>query len=431
MSWTVTFILLMLFVLVFIMAGLWVACALGMAGILGLLLTGNASMLKVIGNITWNTANDFTLTAIPLFFLMGEIILLSNVSSNFYKGIAKFLKRIPGGLLHSNIVACGIFSAISGSSVATAAAIGSVAIPDEKKMNYKREYIYGSLAAGGTLGILIPPSIALIIYGSLTNTSVAKLFTASMVPGLVLTLIYMIYTFINSIIHKEDFKNVKMDAADEVSYAVAMKGILPLVLLIVIVLGGIYSGILTPTEAAGIGVTASIIIAKFFGEFDFNKFKKALLSATQNTCMILFIMVGAQILSYVLSVTGATRAMVAWMTGLGLPTLGLLIVVYIIYIILGCFVESNSMQYLTIPVLFPILQEYGIDPIWFGVTLVVLIEMGQVTPPMGINLFVIKGIDKESNLGEIIRGTIPYMLLMLLMIVLLTAFPQLATFLMD
>lgn len=429
MTWALVFILLMLFVLVFIMAGLWVACALSMAGLLGLIITGNIGFLKVIGNITWNTANDFTLTAIPLFFLMGEVILLSNVSSNFYKSIAKFLKKVPGGLLHSNILACGIFSAISGSSVATAAAIGSVAIPDQKKMNYKKKYIYGTIAAGGTLGILIPPSIALIIYGSLTNTSVAKLFTASMVPGIVLMIIYMIYTLINSIIFKEDFKNISIDMFDDISFAMAMKGILPLFLLIIIVLGGIYSGILTPTEAAGIGVTASIVIAKYFGEFNLKKLKKALLSSVQNTCMIIFIMIGAQILSYALSVSGTTRAMVSWMTNLGLTKMGLLVIVYFIYIILGCFVESNSMQYLTIPVLFPVLREYGIDPIWFGVTLVVLIELGQITPPMGINLFVIKGIDKESNLGEIIQGTIPYMFLMLLMVIILTVFPQLATFL--
>ncbi len=430
MSWAAIFILLLLLILVFIFSGLSIACSLGIVGAIGLLITGHGNMVQVIGNITWNTANDFALTSIPLFLLMGEIILISNVSTNFYNGIAKFLRKVPGGLLHSNILACAIFSAISGSSVATAAAIGSVAIPDEKKRNYKKEYIYGSLAAGGTLGILIPPSIALIIYGALTTTSVAKLFTAAMVPGLVLAAIYMIYIFFNSIINKKDFANVDYGQADDISYAVALKGILPLFLLIVIVLGGIYTAVMTPTEAAAAGVTASIVIAKVFGEIDFKKYKEALLKSIRNTSMLLFIMVGAQTLSYALAISGATRGMVTWVTGLGLATLTLLIMIYCLYLVLGCFVESNSMQYLTIPVLFPILKAYGVDPIWFGVVLVVLIELGQITPPVGINLFVIKGIDPESNLTEVIRGVIPYIFLMFLMVAILTAFPQLATFLM-
>lgn len=430
MSWAVIFITLLLLILTFTFSGLSIACSLGAVGIIGLLITGHGNMLQVIGNITWNTANDFALTSIPLFLLMGEIILVSNVSTNFYNGIAKFLRKVPGGLLHSNILACAIFSAISGSSVATAAAIGSVAIPDEKKRNYKRDYIYGSLAAGGTLGILIPPSIALIIYGALTTTSVAKLFTAAMVPGLLLAGIYMAYIYFNSIINKKDFENIDYGQAAEVSYATALRGILPLFILIVIVLGGIYSAVMTPTEAAAAGVTASIVIAKFFGEFDFKKYKEALLKSIRNTSMLLFIMVGAQALSYALSISGATRGMVSWVTGLELATLTLLLMIYCLYIVLGCFVESNSMQYLTIPVLFPILKAYGVDPIWFGVVLVVLIELGQITPPVGINLFVISGIDPESRLTEIIRGVIPYIFLMLLMVAILTVFPQLATFLM-
>jgi len=279
------------------------------------------------------------------------------------------------------------------------------------------------------LGILIPPSIALIIYGALTTTSVAKLFTAAMVPGLILASIYMVYIFFNSIINKKDFENVDYGQSNEISYALALKGILPLLLLIVIVLGGIYTAVMTPTEAAAAGVTASIIIAKVFGEFNFKKYKEALLKSIRNTSMLIFIMVGAQALSYTLSVSGATRGMVSWVTGLELATLTLLIMIYCLYIVLGCFVESNSMQYLTIPVLFPILKAYGVDPIWFGVVLVVLIELGQITPPVGINLFVISGIDPESRLTEIIRGVIPYVFLMLVIVAILTAFPRLATFL--
>jgi tripartite ATP-independent transporter DctM subunit len=430
MTWGTIFIILILLTFTLILSGSWVASALGVAGVLGLLIGGKGNLIHVLGNIAWNLGNDFTMTALPLFLLMGEIILLSGLSRNFYRGVVKFSRFIPGGLLHSNIIACGIFSAISGSSPATAAGIGSVAIPELKRLKYKMPAVYGSIAAGGTLGILIPPSIALIIYGSLTNTSVVKLFTAAMVPGIILASLYVLLILLSSIFLKLRGHSIQnsSEKMESIGFGEACKGFFPMVILIGVVLGGIYTGYATPTEAASFGVVASIIIGKVFGNFTLKKMKPALLRAIKSTSMILFIMLGAQVFSYVLSSTGASRQLVTWLTDLHMSYLLLLIMVYILYIILGCFIDGNSMQFMTIPVLFPVLLEYGVDPIWFGIVLVILIEMGFITPPMGMNLFVVKTIDPSSSLKDICIGAFPYLIVMFLMIAILTVFPGIATF---
>jgi tripartite ATP-independent transporter DctM subunit len=415
--------------LFFLLTGLWVAASLGIAGIIGLYVAGYTNLIHVVGAIPWYLAADFTLTAIPLFLFMGEIVLGSGMSRSFYHGVAKITNKIPGGLLHSNIVASAIFSAISGSSVATAAGIGSVAIKEQKSMGYKPTFIYGSVAAGGTLGILIPPSISLIIYGALTSTSVVQLFTAALIPGIILTGLYMIFILVVSLTHKKEFENVDISDLERITYFEAIKGILPFVLLIATVLGGIYSGVMTPTEAASVGVALSIVFGKVAGNLSFKNFKRALLNSVKTTAMIMFIMLGAQIFSYTLNGTGAGRHLVSWLIGLGLSKFVFLAVVYVIYIILGCFVDGNSMQFMTIPILFPVILAYEFNPVWFGVVLVVLIEMGQITPPMGLNVFVIHGIDKESTLASVIRGTIPYFCVMLIELLLLTIFPRIITFL--
>lgn len=426
MTWVQLLIFLFVVGLGLIMGGFWIAAALGLTGIAGLYISGNAFVVQVVGNMVWNTANNFTLTAIPLFLFMGEIILCSGLSERFYKGIVKFLRKVPGGLLHSNIVACAIFSAISGSSVATAAGIGSIAIPEMKRLNYKNEYIYGSVASGGTLGILIPPSIPLIIYGSLTTTSTTKLFMAAIVPGLVLMSLYILFLIVNSIIHRKEFANVDNSHAVNVSWKEALLGVLPMVVLVLIILGSIYAGIATATEAAALGTAFAIAIGFIFGDLKVSKIWNAAVTALKTTSMILFIMIGAQFFAYVLTSTGTSRELISWLVGIGLNKWVLFGIVCVIYIILGCFMDGNSMQYLTIPILFPVLMEYGFDPIWFGIVLVVLIEMGQITPPMGMNLFVIRGIDKTSDLTEIIRGVIPYLFIMMLMIIILAFFPNLA-----
>lgn len=410
--------------------GLWIAVSLGVAGILSILIL-NPSGTQVIANCVWKLCTDFTLTAIPLFLVMGEIIIESGVSKRFYKGLAKYLKHVPGGLLHSNVVACGIFAAISGSSPATAAAIGGVAIPEMDALGYKSKYTYGSIAAGGTLGILIPPSIALIVYGSLCSESVTKLFTAAFVPGFVLLLIYIVYLLIVAVVKKDDFKDVNWDIYEDISHKEALIGIVPLGVMILVVLGCIYAGVATPTEAAAIGALISVVIGVVFGSLDWSRLWAALRKACRTTSMILFIVLGANIFSYVMSSTNATLQMVRWLTDMNFSKAQLLTMVYIMYIILGCFLEGTSMQYLTLPVLYPVMINYGFNGIWFGVVLVILMELGMLTPPMGMNLFIVKGIAKDSKMSDIIQGAFPYVLLMLLMILILTFFPQLATFMID
>ncbi len=425
MDWSTLFLAMIACTFVLLLSGYWIGAGLTTVGIIGLIISGYARNFITLGNLAWSTANSYTLTSIPLFVFMGEIILHSGMSRNFYLGVTKVAKKLPGGMLIANIISCAIFSAISGSSVATAAAIGSAAIPEQKRLHYRDRYICGSLAVGGTLGILIPPSIALIIYGNLTLTSVVTLFKVAMVPGLILALLYILMNIALALIKKEDFQNVNISLLADISWKSAFLGILPMIILIGGVLGGIYSGLTTPTEAASIGVILALVLALIFGEVKIASLKKAMLSATKTTAMLVYIMLGAQAISYVWTATGTTSKLVSWMVGLGFSKWGFFIIVCVIYLILGCFVESNSMQYLTLPVLFPVIVEYGFDPIWFGVVLVILLELGQITPPMGINLFVIQGIDKETPLIEIIKGVLPYLAIMVLMIVLLCVFPGL------
>lgn len=426
MAWNVLFITMILCTLVILLSGCWIGAGLTAVGIIGLFISGNSDYLLVLGNLAWSTANSYTLTSIPLFVLMGEIVLHGGLSRNFYLGVTKLTKMLPGGMLIANIVSCAIFSAISGSSVATAAAIGSAAIPEQKALHYRARYICGSLAVGGTLGILIPPSIALIIYGSLTGTSVVTLFKVAMIPGLILAALYIAMNIVLAIINKKDFAHIDISKLVDMTPKQVFLGILPMVLLIGGVLGGIYSGFTTPTEAASVGVVLALILAYVFGEVKVENLKKAIISATKTTAMLIYIMLGAQTISYVWTTTGASSSLVEWIVGLGMSKWVFFGIVCVIYLILGCFVESNSMQYLTIPVLFPVIMEYGFNPLWFGIVLVILLELGQITPPMGINLFVIQGIDKETPLIEIIKGVIPYIGVMFLMILLLCFFPQLA-----
>lgn len=427
MIWSQLIVFMFTFFGVLAIPGLWIAISLGTAGIVTMY-TNSASLLQVIGNIVWKLCTDFTITAIPLFLFMGEIIIHCGVSRNFYKGIAKYLKKIPGGMLHSNIVACAIFSAISGSSPATAAAIGSVAIPEMEMVGYKKKYTFGSIAAGGTLGILIPPSINLIIYCSLTAQSVTTMFTAALVPGLVLSLIYLIYLLITALIKRKDFADVDFSVYEDLNHKQALLGVLPMVIMIGAVLGTIYGGVATATEAAGLGAAMAIVVSIIAGDFNLRKLWTSLTAAIKTTAMILFIMLGAQIFTYVMSSTHATSALVEWLIAMNVSRGLFLFIICTMYVFLGCFMDGNSMLYLTLPVLYPILLAYEINIIWFGVVLVVLVEMGMITPPMGLNLFVVKGLDKNVTLAEILSGTWQYLFLMVLMVLILMAFPTLATF---
>lgn len=411
--------------LALLLAGFWIPFAVAVGALLLLWDHGGWNAFRAIGFVSWGSLNSFTLTAIPLFLLMAELLLRSGVGARAYRGLGRVTGRLPGGLLQTNIAGCALFAAINGSSVATAATIGTVALPEMKARGYDPRMAAGSLAAGGTLGILIPPSIAMIVYATFTETSVSKLFAAGILPGLVMTGLFMAFIAWRALRRPgtapravPDGKGLGAMAAD----------LLPFVLLIGLVLGSIYGGVATPTEAAAIGVLGAFALALLFGRCDAGVAGGALAATARTTASVLFIVLAAALLSYSLGVTGIGRSLTAWIVGLGLPRLAFLLAVVLLYVVMGCFIDSLAMIVITVPLLHPVLLAYGVDPVWFGVLLVILIEMGQITPPFGINLFVIQGIGGGS-FEEVALGSLPYVALMGVMIALLLAFPGLALWL--
>ncbi|GGC58927.1 hypothetical protein GCM10011504_41430 [Siccirubricoccus deserti] len=411
--------------LVLLLAGFWIPFAVAVGALLLLWDHGGWNAFRAIGLVSWGSLNSFTLTAIPLFLLMAEILLRSGVGARAYRGLGRVTGRLPGGLLQTNIAGCALFAAINGSSVATAATIGTVALPEMRARGYDQRMAAGSLAAGGTLGILIPPSIAMIVYATFTETSVSKLFAAGILPGLAMTGMFMAFIAWRALRNPATAPRAVPDGRG----LGAMAGdLLPFVLLIGLVLGSIYGGVATPTEAAAVGVLGGVALAALFGRCDAEVLGASLAATVRTTASVLFIVLAAALLSYSLGVTGIGRAVAEWIVGLGLPRLGFLLAVAVLYIILGCFIDSLAMIVITVPLLHPVLLAYGIDPVWFGVLLVVLIEMGQITPPFGINLFVIQGIG-GGRFEDVAAGTVPYVALMGVLIALLLAFPGMALWL--
>lgn len=428
MTLSIQALIFVLVILILLLLGEWIAIALGVAGLVSLFLfDGTFGFLSIV-DIGFNTINNFTLTAVPLFIFMGEVILGSGLSGKFYQGISVWTNRLPGGLLHTNILASGIFAAVSGSSVATAATIGSVAVPEMTKRRYNRKILFGSLAAGGTLGILIPPSLAMILYGTFVRVSVSDLFIAGILPGILTVAIFMSYIMVRAVFQSTlapgDFNQFSWRERID-----GLLGIFPVALLIALVLVGIYFGIMTPTEAAAVGSVLAIILAATLGSLRWQELFLALRRTVQTTCMILFIMVGAQIVSFGLVNNGINRAISEGVTDLGVTPGILFVFIVILYLILGMFVDSISMMLLTLPVLYPVVQQVGFDPIWFGVILVILIEIGQITPPVGLNLFVLQGIAGERSLKDVILGSLPFVVLLLVVVAILWFWPSIALWL--
>ena len=426
MAWESFAVLLVLVLGTAMVLGQWTAVALGAVGALLLWLSKGQIGLASVSSVVWNTINSYILIAAPMFLLMGEVILRSGVSERFYRGVTVMVRRLPGGLLHANIVACALFSAISGSSVATAASVGTVAIPEMTKRGYAPRLIFGSLASGGTLGILIPPSIVMILYGALVEESIAKLFMAGLLPGIAMSLLFMAYIAVRVLVEPgvaPQTEALDMTAAER---RAAVLHILPIIALLLAVLGGIYTGTTTPTEAAAIGAAGAILLAWFYGGLSVEVFREALLSSVRTSCMVLFIIVGAQILSYALSFAGVSRGISDWIVTLELSRWVLFAALILLYVVLGFFVDGVSMIYITLPVLYPVVIAAGFDPIWFGVVLTILIELGQITPPVGLNLFAIHGISGGYPFSDVVIGSIPFVLLMLVTILLLAVFPDLA-----
>ena len=428
MSWEVTFLLVVGLLLVLLLSGLWIAFGLGLAGIIVLLLHGGPPALAPLGYVSWNTVESFVLTSVPLFILMGELILRAGLSENFYRSMGLWFHGLKGGLLQSNIVACAVFAAVSGSSVATAAAIGTVAIPEMSRRGYEPKILFGSLAAGGTLGILIPPSIPMIIYGAMVEQSVERLFIAGVLPGIVMSLIFMAYIWVRVAVTPSLVPPAEARPTWAERFS-SLAGVAPMFLLILLVLGSIWLGYATPTEAAAVGASAAMVLALASRRLNWRVFAESVTSTIRTTCMVLFIIVGAQILTYALVKTGASRALTAWVVGLGLSKWILFAIVTVLYIFLGCIIDGVSMMVLTLPILYPIIIAAGFDPIWFGIALVILIELGNVTPPVGLNMFVIHGLSGGRPIGEVIWGSLPFGILMLAVLALIGIFPGLVSWL--
>ena len=409
-------------------SGLALGAALGLTGLLLLHFVAGGITFVAIDAI-WNVLNSFTLSAIPLFIILGEIMLRSEISKKIYLALAPLFQNISGGLLHTNIAVCALFGAVSGSSLSTAAAVGSVAYPEMTERSYDKQMVVGSLAGGGTLGLLIPPSLSLLIYGALTETSIGRLFLAGVIPGIILASMFMIYIYFRCRLNP----SLAPHSKSQLRSTLIIKNIFviwPFLIVVFAIMGSITFGIATPTEAAGVGVIATIILGRFWGSLNFKKLIRAFYSATLLYASIMFVVIGATILAQAVSLLGVPQIILETVRAANLGPLAVLFAVIAIYLVLGCFFDGLSLMIMTLPILVPLMVGLGYDPIWLGVIITIMIEIGQVTPPVGLNLSVLVSVTKEKvTLGEAAIATIPYWLILLFGVLLLTAIPQIALFL--
>lgn len=382
---------------------------------------------RALGEVLWSASDSFLLIAIPLFILLGEILVRSGIARMTYGALEAWLSWLPGGLLHANIGTATFFSATSGSSVATAATVGTVAMPQARALGYDERLFAGSIAAGGTLGIMIPPSINLIVYGFMTETSIPRLFVAGIVPGTLLALMFIAGTALLCMWKPEWGGPIRHHSWK--ARGMGLVQLIPMFGLFGLIIGSIYTGWATPTEAAAIGVVASLAIAKATRTLNLAMLNAAILGTMRTTAMIMLIIVSAYFLNFVLSSIGATAALSRLVADSGLGSLSTMLLIVLIYIILGFFIETLSLMVITIPVIAPVVVSLGYDPIWFGIMLILLIEMALITPPVGLNLYVVQGVRGHGAFSDVVVGAIPYALIMLVMAGLLLAFPSIALFL--
>ena len=410
-------------------SGVWIGLTLSGVAWIGMQLFSSRPAGDAMAVTIWGSASSWTLTALPLFIWMGEILFRTRLSQDMFKGLAPWMQRLPGRLLHTNVVGCAIFAAVSGSSAATCATIGKMSLPELKRRGYPDAMAIGSLAGAGTLGLLIPPSIIMIVYGVTADVSISQLFIAGVLPGALLALIFSGYIALWSLRHPEQIPppDAPMSLREKLE---ASRSLIPVVLLIAAVLGSIYAGIATATEAAGLGVLGSLILSALQGSLTWNTFKQSLMGGTRLYCMIALILAGAAFLTLAMGYIGLPRHLAEWIATLGLSPFGLILMLTAFYVILGCFLDGISMVVLTMGVIMPTVQKAGIDPLWFGIFIVIVVEMAQVTPPVGFNLFVLQGMTRRE-IGYIAKTAFPFFLLMVLMVVLLYLFPQIITFLPD
>ncbi len=424
-------ILLTIFLLVvlfaFLGSGIWVAMSLLGVGMVGIALFTEAPVGSILATTVWGASNSWALAALPLFIWMGEILFRSKLSEDMFSGLSPWMNSLPGRLLHVNVVGCGVFAAVSGSSAATAATIGKMSIPELRKRGYNENMIVGTLAGSGTLGLLIPPSIILIVYGVAVEESIARLFVAGVFPGLMLVSLFMGYIVIWSLLNKD-----KMPAADPpVPFFEKVRGtssLIPIILLIAGVIGSIYAGWASPTDAAAVGVVLSLVLSWHSGTLSKQTFVDGLMGATRTSCMIAFILAGAAFLTVSMGFTGIPRLLAEWVGSMELSPNMLLVALTIFFIVLGCFLDGISVVVLTTAVIQPIVEQAGIDRIWFGIFIVIVVEMAQITPPVGFNLFVLQGMT-GYNILEVAKATLPFFFLLLLAVILISVFPEIATYL--
>lgn len=427
MSWSELAIIYALVLGGCLIGGVYIGAAMGIAGLVGVAVVFGTTLWQSVGDIAWNTATNFGLVAIPLFILMGEIVLQGGIASRFYTGLAPLFRRVPGGLAQTNIVGCAVFSAVCGSSVATAMTVGSIALKEMRARGYKDSLTIGTLTAGGGLGILIPPSIPMIVYASMTNESILQLFMAGVVPGLVLAAFYAIYVGVRATLDPTLVPS-KEQSATLVEGSV-LRDALPVILLVGGVILGMYAGVVTPTEASALGVLLATLISWYYGSLHKEAVKRALSNTVTSSAVIMFITICAQILQYGIVVTGFGKDVTAAVIALDLSPFAFFCILVVIYTLLGMFMDGLSMMLVTVPLIYAPMIAMGFDGVWLGVLLIVFIELGAITPPVGLNLFAIQSISPQTKLAPIARSSAPYCVIIVAFAYLCYAFPQIVLWL--
>jgi C4-dicarboxylate transporter, DctM subunit len=428
MSWQIALLMYGAMIGALLAFGVAIGTVMGLVGIFGISIVAGIRLWPTFGDIVWNTTNSFTLVAVPLFIFMGEVILRSGVSLRFYSGLSRLLRNVTGGLAQSNVVGCAIFAAISGSSTATALAVGTVALPEMRRRGYADELTLGTLIGGGCLGILIPPSIPMVIYAAVVQVSVIDLFIAGIVPGLALTAFFCGYVWLRVKL-EPSLVPAREELRETETLSTALLDCLPLIVLILAIIGSLYGGIVTPTEASALGSVGALLLGLFYGKLSWRGLRESFRGAVVTNAVVMFIIINSQILSYALTASGIGRGVSGWVVSLGLGAFAFYVVLFLIYLLLGMFIDGISMMLLTIPILYPTIIAAGFDGVWFGVVLILFIELGQLTPPMGLNLFAVQSISGGVPLGRIAIAAMPYAALITLLAFLLYALPGIALWL--
>ena len=420
-------IVLIVFLFLLLATGLWVALTLALVGVLGIALSSQASPGAVFATSVWGASSSWTLTALPLFIWMGEILFRTRLSADMFAGLAPWLGRLPGRLLHVNVIGSGIFAAVSGSSLATAATIGRMSLPELNKRGYDPYMSIGSLAGSGTLGLMIPPSIIMIVYGVAAEQSIPKLFIAGILPGLALVILFSGYIALWALLNpsKVPPDDLKVSLKTKI---VSTLRLMPIISLIIAVIGSIYLGIATATEAAAVGVLGSLILAALSGALTWSSLSDSIMSAMKTSCMIALILSCAAFLGLAMDYSGVPRLLAEWITGMNLSPVHLIAYLTVLFIILGCFIDGISIVVIVSSIILPAIKLAGIDLIWFGIYLVLVVEMSLITPPVGMNLFLLQGMTGKS-LAFVSRASFPFFILLVLAVALLWYVPEVATWL--